>query len=513
MNQPAFYTNWLEKRSQLTPNKLALVDKNNQKRFTFYEWNNRVNQTANFLKNIGIKKGDLVSVYSSNNVEYMDLFFACGKMGAIIHNLNWRLTVNELTDIIQTSKPKIIFYSKEWENNIDEIKNNYSPLFSYCLMWEPSTSTELTLHSRKECSPCYTPMTNPPGQDDPWGIYYTGGTTGLPKGAVLTHGNMVWNSINTISSWGVNESDIAPLQLPFFHVGGPNIFMMPLVHVGGTTLLCEQFDVEETFDMIEDGLITLYVGVPTMFIMLQQHPRWNVVDFSKLKLIISGGAPCPLPVMQKFWDKGVDFKMGYGLTEASGNNFWLPQKDVQKKPGSVGFPIFHVEMKIIRESGKECDQNEEGELLIKGPHISPGYWENPDATKEIIKDGWLHTGDIARMDSDGYYTIVGRKKEMFISGGENVYPAEIESILHDHPDIIDAVVLGQGDQKWGEIGVAFISLQSNSDLTEDSLLNFLSDKLAKYKIPKVFHFLEFIPKTAIGKIDKIKLINTYLVEG
>ncbi len=205
--------------------------------------------------------------------------------------------------------------------------------------------------------------------DDPWGIYYTGGTTGLPKGAVLTHGNMTWNSVNTITSWGINGQHKAALQLPFFHIGGPNIFMVPMVHAGGTTILCSGFDPDETFDLLEHAGITHYVAVPTMFQMLQEHPRWEDADFSKLELVISGGAPCPLPIMQKFWDRGVDFKMGYGLTEASGNNFWLPPELVQKKIGSVGYPIFHIDMKIIDDNGSNCETGKPGELLIRGPHI------------------------------------------------------------------------------------------------------------------------------------------------
>ena len=187
--------------------------------------------------------------------------------------------------------------------------------------------------------------------DDPWGIYYTGGTTGLPKGAILTHGNITWNSVNTISSWGLHGGHVAPLQLPFFHVGGPNIFLMPLVHTGGKTILCEGFDLDETFDLIESGGITHYVAVPTMYQMMQAHPRWEAADFSHLELVISGGAPCPLPIMEKFWERGIDFKMGYGLTEAAGNNFWLPPEDVARKTTSVGHPLFHIDMKIVAEDG------------------------------------------------------------------------------------------------------------------------------------------------------------------
>jgi len=242
-----------------------------------------------------------------------------------------------------------------------------------------------------------------------------------------------------------------------------------------------------------------------MFQMLQEHDRWEQVDFSKLELVISGGAPCPLPIMQKFWDRGVDFKMGYGLTEASGNNFWLPPELVQKKIGSVGYPIFHIDMKIINRDGTVCADNEEGELLIRGPHIVAGYWNNPQATAETIRKGWLHTGDMAKRDEDGCYSILGRSKEMFISGGENVYPAEIESVISAHPFVQEAAVVGVPHNTWGEVGKAYVVVSDGYQ--EDDLRVFLAERLAKYKLPRTIVVLDELPLTAIGKIDK-KLLST-----
>jgi fatty-acyl-CoA synthase len=247
-----------------------------------------------------------------------------------------------------------------------------------------------------------------------------------------------------------------------------------------------------------------------MFQMLQEHPRWDGADFSKLELVISGGAPCPLPIMEKFWERGVDFKMGYGLTEASGNNFWLPPERVREKVGSVGFPIFHIDMKVIREEGMECEDGEAGELLIRGPHVVAGYWRNPEATAATIRDGWLHTGDIAVRDEDGCFSILGRSKEMFISGGENVYPAEIESVLLAHPDVLEAAVVGVPHETWGEVGRAFIVVADGYD--EEGLRAFLSERLARYKLPRSMVVLDALPLTAIGKIDKKRLEAHEVVE-
>ena len=501
--QSQYVTDWLDKRARLTPNHIALIDYASKTETTFAEWNRRANQTANFLKSLGVCKGDRVAVYASNKAEYLDLFWAAPKLGAMLQNLNWRLTVSELTGIIESGAPGVLIYSEDWRRQVDELKSSFTTVEHIVAMTNPGIgerdfaereSMSAELHDTPELS-----------LDDPWGIYYTGGTTGLPKGAVLTHGNVTWNSVNTITSWGINAHHKAALQLPFFHIGGPNIFMAPLVHAGGTTILCSGFDVDETFDLVEQAGITHYVAVPTMFQMLQEHPRWRDADFSKLELVISGGAPCPLPVMQKFWDRDVDFKMGYGLTEASGNNFWLPPELVQKKIGSVGYPIFHIDMKIINRDGSVCADNEEGELLIRGPHIVAGYWKNPEATAETIRDGWLHTGDIAKRDKDGCYSILGRSKEMFISGGENVYPPEIESVLTSNPYVIEAAVVGVPHDTWGEVGRAFLVITDG--YAEDELRTFLVERLAKYKLPRSFVVLDALPLTAIGKIDK-KLLTT-----
>jgi len=263
------------------------------------------------------------------------------------------------------------------------------------------------------------------------------------------------------------------------------------------------------FDLIESGAVTLYFGVPTMFVLMQQHPRWPEMDFSRLKLVINGGAPCPMPVFERFWAKGVDFKTGYGLTEAGPNTFWLPAADVRRKPGAVGFPLMHVDVRVVHPDGSECAPDEPGELLIRGPHVTPGYWNNPAATAEAIRDGWLHTGDLAARDAEGYTTIVGRLKDMIISGGENVYPAEIESVMYRHPAIKEAALIGVPDARWGEVGRAIVVVEPGTALTAEALLAFLRERLAGFKVPKSVVFADALPKTGAGKIDKKALAEQY----
>ena len=489
---------WLDKRATLTPNRVALIDYSTGSETTYAEWNRRANRTANYLRSLGVGKGDRVAVYASNRPEYLDLFWAAPKIGAMLQNLNWRLTVHELKGIIESGAPKVLVYSEDWRPQLEELKPSLTTVEHVIAISNPGPGErDITERDSMNAELADVPELT---LDDPWGIYYTGGTTGLPKGAVITHGNVTWNSVNTIASWGINGQHKAALQLPFFHIGGPNIFMVPLVHAGGTTILCSGFDPDETFDLVEHSGITHYVAVPTMFQMLQEHPRWDEAEISNLELVISGGAPGPLPVMEKFWNRGVDFKMGYGLTEASGNNFWLPPEMVREKIGSVGYPIFHIDMKIIREDGTRCDTDEAGELLIRGPHIVAGYWNNPDATADTIRDGWLHTGDMAKCDKDGCFSILGRSKEMFISGGENVYPAEIESVLSAHPKVKEAAVVGVPHETWGEVGRAFVVVEE--DYEEEDLRAFLGERLARYKLPRSIIVLDALPQTAIGKLDK-----------
>jgi fatty-acyl-CoA synthase len=345
-------------------------------------------------------------------------------------------------------------------------------------------------------------------------LCYTGGTTGLPRAAILTHQTITWNAVNTISSWGLSGRDVAVLNAPMFHTGGLNVFTAPLVHAGGCSILCREFDVEQLFDLVEGpvpGLgpergVSCLFGVPAMFQAMQAHPRFATAPLQRLGLVISGGAPCPMPVFERFWARGIDFKTGYGLTEAGPNNFWLPPERVRDKPGAVGWPLLHVEVRIVleAEAGRrvEAGPGEVGELWIRGPHVSPGYADDPEATAASFVDGWLRTGDLARADADGCVTIVGRSKDMIISGGENIYPAEIESALAGHPEVAEAAVIGMPDPRWGEVGCAFVVAAAGCSPSADSLLAGLRERLARYKIPKAVVFVEALPRTGAGKIDK-----------
>ena len=501
---------WLARREMLTPDKVALVDTlHASQNITYRQWNRSANRTANFLhERLGVTKGDRVAVLAMNCVEYLDVWFALDKIGAVLQNLNWRLTPSELTQLILDAAPKALIYGSEFTSHVREMRRHLPRVEHYVALDEKAAKGDLAFQERSSFAD-----TAPPevvrGWNDPWVICYTGGTTGTPKGAVLTQRSITANAVNTIVSWGLTPDDVAILNSPLFHTGGLNVFTAPLVYIGGTSIVCKGFDADQVFDLIRDGGVTVFFGVPTAFIILQQHPRWEEAGFSQVKIVISGGAPCPMPVFEEFWARGVDFKTGYGLTEAGPNTFWLPPEDVRRKPGSVGFPLFHIDVRVVREDGSQCEPDEVGELVIRGPHVCAGYWNNPEATADAIRDGWLHTGDLALVDADGYYSIVGRLKDMIISGGENIYPSEVESVMHAHPSVAEAALIGIPHEKWGEVGRAVVVVRPGMDLSEPKLIAFLRQRLAGYKVPKSVVFVDELPKTGANKVDKKVLAQRY----
>jgi fatty-acyl-CoA synthase len=506
-----FYGDWLYRREQLSPGKIALIDGINDNRpITYRAWNRQTNRMANYLRDgLGVSKGDRVSILSMNRVEYLDAIFACNKLGAILHVLNWRLTVRELEDIIQEVSPGVFLYSQEFSENVEALRPALSSVDKFVAL--DHTLAEQDAHWPTECD--RWPDTQPPAieldWEDPWMICYTGGTTGLPKGAILNYRCITANSVNTIFSWGMHPDDVVPLNMPLFHVGGLNVLTTPLVHFGGTSIVCAGFDIDQLFDQIEGLGVTFFFAIPTMFIMMMEHPRWDSLDLSNVRLVMAGGGTCPTTIYEAFWEKGVEFKGGYGLTEAGPNTFWLASEFMETKIGSVGRPLFHIDVRIVDEAGAEVEPGGVGHLLIRGPHVFGGYWNRSEATAEAIQDGWLRTGDLARSDEEGFFYIVGRLKDMIKSGGENIYPSEVEDVMHSHPDIVEAALISVPDPKWGEVGRAIVQLKPVATLGESELLTWMRDHLASYKIPKSVVFVDSLPKTAANKVDKLSLAGKY----
>jgi fatty-acyl-CoA synthase len=475
----------LGERARLTPGKKALIEVRSGRRFTYAELNSRAAAMARLWTDCGLRKGDRVGILSENRVEYVDAFFAAGKSGIVLVPLGTRLTAPELSLLMEDAGLRIVLYTRA---------HSQMAKFARWLAIEDVPSADF---SPVRCDP-----------EDLWCLLYTSGTTGRPKGVMLPHRMILWNGYNTVASWQLREDDIAPIFTPMYHAGGLSVFLTPLVVIGGTIILHERFEASEVWSTIERERATLVFGVPTIFQMLREAPEFSTVDLTSVRWCVSGGAPLPAYLIEQYRARGVVFRQGYGLTEAGVNCFAMSSEEAARKAGSIGTPMLFAEACLRDSESREVAPGETGELWLRGPHVSRGFWHQPEATAAVFDpDGWLHTGDLAHRDAEGFYYIDGRIKDMFISGGVNVYPAEIENLLLQHPAIQEAAVLGVPDVKWGEIGVAF--LMARSEVSEAEVLSFLEGKLARYKLPRAIFFRDSLPRTAYGKVVKPELRQWY----
>ena len=489
-------------RARLQPDKTALVYVPNGERFTYRELDSRARKCAQLLTSYSLKKGDRFGILAQNCVEYLDAFFAAGKSGLIFVPLNYRLTAHELAYIVRDSGIKVLFYESQYAEVAAELAKSCDIHATLRLEDEYSEKTK-ALDSAAWNDACCDP-------EDTWSLLYTSGTTGRPKGVIIPHRMIAFNAYNTAVSWQLRDDDIAPIITPLCHAGGLNVFLTPLFLLGGTIVLHRGFDASEVWRTAQQERCTVMMAVPTIFKMLMEAPEFSTADLSSFRWLISGGAPLPVYIIEAYQRRGITFKQGYGLTEVGVNCFAMTAEDSQRKLGSIGKPMLCTEAKLIESEGRSIPENEIGELCLRGPHVCKGYWNNLEATRAALdRDGWWHTGDTARRDSEGFYYIAGRTKDMFISGGVNVYPAEIEAELLMHASVQDAAVVGVNDRKWGEVGVAFVVLRTGHHASADDLTAFLSQRIAKFKIPREFVFVSALPRTPYGKVVKRELQEQY----
>ncbi len=497
---------WPARRAQLTPEKVGLIDGATGNHFTYHTLNLRARALAAYLAEYyAIKQGDRVVVLALNAPEYLDAFFACAILGAILVPLNWRLTAHELSTLLKDSQPVLLLHdithatlAREITQTISEVQHDF-PLLPFTDF--PGADASLASQAR--------PFQSHDGEEIAL-MLYTSGTTGLPKGAMLSHRMITWNAINTQISWGLRETDSTPTFAPLFHAGGLNVLTTPLYHLGGTVVLLPDSDPQTILDTIEEKHCTILFAVPTVFERIRAHSSFATHNLTSLRFCVTGGSSCPLPLIRDYAAHGLEFRQGYGLTEAGVNCFSLAPEDALRKIGSVGRPVFHSRARIVDNEGQEVKPGDIGELVLSGPHICSGYWQQPTATHEANHDGWWHTGDLVRSDSEGYYFIVGRKKDMFISGGENIYPAEIETLIETHPDVLEVAIIPQPDPTWGEVGLAVVVPRIANVLTAEDILNYCGDKLARYKLPKAVLFATALPRNVMGKVIKTELITRYV---
>ncbi|NOX61402.1 MAG: long-chain fatty acid--CoA ligase [Chloroflexi bacterium] len=510
---------FLTHRALLTPNRVALVDLHTGQRHSYADLNARANRAANFLRGLGVAKGDRVALLVHNSVVYLDLLFGLMKIGAIFAPLNWRLNARELIYILQDLEPKVMLVGPKFEQTLDEMRSQLAVRRFVGVegtRLEGAIEYESALAQASRSEPPRPTLTG----DDPCCILYTSGTTGLPKGALIPHRQVLWNAINTVVSWGLTEGDISPIFTPLFHTGGLFAFLTPIFYAGGRVVLARGFDAEVSLRVIEEEGCTVILGVPTLFKMWREASYYRKADFGRVHFFISGGAPCPADLMQAWREeKGVVFRQGYGLTEVGPNCFSMTDEESTRKAGSVGKPVFHSRMRLVDPHAlADVRTSETGELLISGPHVCAGYWRKPEATREALLPNpdpawpwpWFRTGDMARRDEEGFYTIVGRFKDMIISGGENIYAAEVEAVLRQHPAVAECALIGKPDETWGEVGLMVVVLKPGADAHADELKDFCAQRLARYKVPKEIIFTDALPYSPYGKVMKSDLKRRYV---
>ena len=496
---------WVAYHAPQAPNKIAMIDLHSSRQLTYAEMQDRTAQLANGLVHqFGIGKGDRVAALTNNSTDCLEIEFACQKLGAIYVPLNWRLSVPELEYIVGDADPKLLIHEDVFTDATLALHNANKTLALLELNAAGEGSGYEALIEDASTSIELAEITH----DDLWVIMYTSGTTGHPKGAMITHGMTFWNVVNLLNPHRLSEHMVNLCVLPLFHTGGLNCYSNPAVHMGGLNIIMRNFDAGEALKLLADPGIKIshLIAVPTNYLFMSQHPTFESLDLSTVKTWGIGGAPTPTELINIYRDRNIGLQQAFGMTETSPVVSALTADNALEKIGSAGLPAMHTEIKIVDEDGGVvATPDTVGELWVKGPNVTPGYWNRPDANESSFTDGWLHPGDAAYLDDEGYVYIVDRWKDMYISGGENVYPAEIENVIYQLPEVAEVAVIGIANARRGEVGQAIIVVKPDASLAEDTALKHCSERLAKFKQPQTVRFLDELPHNATGKVLKREL--------
>lgn len=484
------------KRAELTPDKTAFRDLTLGTCLSYRQLDDNASRVAALLAKKGVQAGDRIAVLCRNRIEFFELLFACGKLGAVLTPLNWRMPASELLPLVQDAEPTLVFFGAEDASVAAELG---AP--SSLIGFDVSGSIGYAA-LRDAALPQATRKLWPAA--DTWYLLYTSGTTGKPKAVIQTYGMAIANYVSIRQGMSISADDVSLNYLPLFHTAGINLVTVPTLIEGGEVLVVPGFEIDTVIDLLAKGALDTFFGVPAVYQQISLHPAFNDLDLSQLRSCGCGGAPMPDDLIERFLERGVRVCNGMGMTETGPTVFLMDEPMVEHKIGSVGKPQFLAAVRIVDSEGRDVATGESGELWFGGPNVTPGYWNSEDATAESFAEGgWLKSGDIGRQDEEGYYYIVGRIKDMFISGGENVYPAEVENVLAGHPDVLEAAVVASADKKWGEVGCAYLLARPGHAMpAENEIIAYCRERLAAYKVPK--HFLEVtdFPRTAAGKIQK-----------
>ncbi|KAB2914588.1 MAG: long-chain fatty acid--CoA ligase [Hyphomicrobiaceae bacterium] len=481
------------KRAELSPDSLAFEDIGTGRRLTFGAFNERAERCAAALERRGVRAGDRVAILCHNSPVFFEILFACGKVGAILVPLNWRLTPAELAPIIADCGARLLIHDAAT-----------APLAA-----ASAERDALTLIAFDAYETLIAGTAAAPGRDTAWPadriwyLLYTSGTTGRPKAVIQTVGMALANYVNIQQATALTAADYTLNFLPLFHTAGINLHTLPVFIAGGSSTFLPKFEPGPVLELIASGRLTVFFGVPAVYQAISLDPGFVRADLTRVRHWGCGGAPLPESLIRTFLSKGVRVCNGMGMTETGPTVFLMDPARAAEKIGSVGKPQILAEVRLVDAEGRDVPAGERGELLFRGPGITPGYFNNPDATaKAFDRDGWLRSGDVGRRDADGYCYIVDRIKDMYISGGENVYPAEVEAVLTNHPAVLEAAVLGVPDERWGEVGHAVVRLRPGQQVDADALRAFARTALAAYKTPKHISIVDDFPRTAAGKVQK-----------
>jgi fatty-acyl-CoA synthase len=514
-------TETLAKALKLYPQKQAIVC--GERRWTYQEFCNRINRLSHGLNDFGVRKDDKVAILHPNCHTFLEAYYAIPQVGAISVPINYRLSPREIAFILKDSDSKILIADSMFKDQVDPIRKEIRGINR--ILWtgglqEFDDSMDLKYEKVLQQSDLGVLPVPPIHGEDIAQIYYTSGTTGRPKGVMLSHKNVTTHALGTIAEIHITDADVWMHVAPLFHLADAWA-TWAVTWVGGTHVLVREFDPKVVLETIEREKATLTNLIPTMLNLMVNHPEVGRFDYSSLRVLLSGGAPIAPEVVRKIVETfECDYIQTYGMTETSPyltlsilkeHLRKLSDEDQLRFKSKTGREFIGIELKVVDEQGKEIrkDEREVGEIIVKGDIVTKGYWKLPEETKKSIKEGWLYTGDMAVIDGEGYVTIVDRKKDMILTGGENVYSTEVENVLYMHPAILECAVIGIPDQKWGEAVKGFVVLKSGQEATEQEIIQFCKERIAHYKAPKSIDFIGALPRTGSGKIHKKDLRDRY----
>ncbi len=504
---------WTARRARKTPDALAI--RYAGRTLTYAGLDDRVQRLARALRGLGTGPGSRVAYLGPNHPAFLETMFATWSAGAIFVPLNMRLAGPELAYQLADCGAALLVYAPEQAAVVAGIRGAAGRgtagrglgLRHFVALARPAAGDHD--YERLLACPPTEPVDLPVSLDDPGLIMYTSGTTGRAKGATLTHGNITWNAINVVVDADFRADEVALVVAPLFHTAALNMLCLPTMLKGGSVLIEPAFDPARVLELIARYRVTSMFGVPAIYDAIAAVPDWADADTSSLRMLLCGGAPVPDATIRRYTSRGLTFIQGYGMTETSPGALLLDAEHALAKAGSAGVPHFFTDVRVVGPDGAQAGPGERGEIIVAGPNVMAGYWGQPDASAAVLAEGWLHSGDVGTADEDGYVSVVDRIKDVIISGGENIYPAEVENALLSHPAVAECGVIGTPDGRWGEVGRAVVVLRAGESASEADILGFLEGRLARYKIPKSVHFATGLPRTATGKILKKQLRETH----